>query len=60
MDLILAYLKIGKLPKDKTKTRVLIIKVGCYVVYNDKLYKKGYSMLLLRCVTPSKVDYIMR
>ena len=56
----MAYLKTSELPKDKTEARELRVKVACYVVYDDKLYRRGYSMSLLRCVTQSEADYIMR
>ena len=60
MDLIVAYLKTSKQPEDKTKARILRLKVARYILYDDKLYMRGYSMLLLKCSTPSEVKYIMR
>ena len=30
------------------------------MIYDDKLYRKGYSMPLLKCVTLSEVDYIIK
>ena len=60
MDPILAYLKTCELHEDKTKAKILGIKATYYVIYDDKLYRRGYSILILRCVTPSKAYYIMR
>ena len=60
MDPILAYLKTCNLPEDKMEVKVLRVIASQYVVYDDKLYMRGYSMPLLRCVTSSNVDYIMR
>ena len=60
MDPILAYLKTSKLPEDKTKARILRVRVAHYVIYNDKLYRKGNSMSSLRGVTLSEAYYIMR
>ena len=60
MDPIIAYLKKGELLKNKTKARILRLKATRYVIYDDKLYRRGYSMSLLKCMTPSEVDYIMR
>ena len=60
MDSIIAYLKNGKLPENKTKARILRLNVACYVIYDDKINRRGYSMPLLKCVTPSKVNYIIR
>ena len=60
MDPIVAYVKTSEFPRNKMEARILRMKAMCYVIYDNKLYKKGYSMSLLKCVTPSKVDYIMR
>ena len=50
---IVAYLKTGKQPEDKTEARILWMKAARYVLYDNKLYRRGYSMLLLKSVTPS-------
>ena len=60
MDPIVAYLKIGEQPEDKTESHILWLKATRYVLYNDKLYRRGYFMPLLKCVTPSEAKYIMR
>ena len=53
-------MKIDEQPEDKTEAHVLQLKVARYVLYNDKLYRRGYSMPLLKCATPSEAKYIMR
>ena len=60
MDHIITYLKIGDQPEDKTEAQILRLKVAHYVLYDDKLYKRGYSMPLLKCVTLLEAKYIMR
>ena len=30
------------------------------MLYNDKLYRRGYSMPLLKCATPLEAKYIMK
>ena len=60
MDRIVVYLKIGEQPEDRTKSRILWLKAARYVLYDNKLYKRGYSMPLLKCATPSEEKYIMR
>ena len=60
MDPIVAYLKIDEFLENKTEPRIQRMKVARYVIYYDKLYRRGYLMPLLKCLTPSKVDYIMR
>ena len=56
----MADLKIDELLEEKIEAKVLRVKVARYVVYDEKLYRRGYSMSLLRCVTPFEVNYIMR
>ena len=36
------------------------LKAARYVIYDDKLHRRGYSMPLLKCVVPSEVEYIIR
>ena len=60
MDPIVTYLKNGEVPEDKTEARILRLKVAYYVLYDNKLYRRGYSMSLLKCVPSSEAEYIMR
>ena len=60
MDPIVAYLKNGQVPEDKTEAHTIRLNATRYVLYEDKLYWRGYSMLLLKCVPPSEAEYIMR
>ena len=53
-------MKTDELPENKTEASILRMKAAHYVIYNDKLYIRGYSMSLLKSVTPSEVYYIMR
>ena len=57
---MVSYLENGELSENKTEARISILKATHYVIYDDKLYRSGYSMLLLKYVTPSEADYIMR
>ena len=58
MDPIITYLKNGELPEEKTEARILRLKVARYVFY-DKLYIRGYSTPLLKCVFPTEAKNIM-
>ena len=60
MDPIITYLKNDELPEGKTEARILRLKLAHYVLYNDKLYRRGYSIPLLKCVPPTEVEYIMK
>ena len=54
MDTIVTYLKTGKQLEDKIEARILRLKVARYVLYDNKLYRRGYSMPFLKCATPCK------
>ena len=59
MDPIITYLKNGEMPKEETEAGILRLKVALYMLYDDKLCKKGYPMPLLKCVLPTEVENIM-
>ena len=60
MDPIITYLSNDELPEGRTEARILRLKVARYVLYDDKLYKLGYSMPLLKCIPPTEAEYVMR
>ena len=59
MDPIIAYLKNNELPEEKTEACVLRLKATRYVLYDDKLYRKGYLMPFLKYVLPMEAKSIM-
>ena len=50
MNPIIDYLQNRKLPEDKLEARWLRARSAHYCVYDDRLYKKGFSAPLLRCI----------
>ena len=60
IDHIITYLKNGETPKGKTEAQILRLKAARYMLYDDKLYIRGYLMPLLKCVPSSKAEYIMK
>ena len=52
MDPIIAYLKNGELLEEKTEAHILRLKAACYVLYNDKLYKRGLLDATSKMLTP--------
>ena len=60
MDLIITYLRNDELPERKMEARIMRLKAACYVLNDDKLHRRGYSMPLLKCIPPIKVEYAMK
>ena len=59
MDPIIDYLKNAELLEEKTEARILRLTTARYVLYDDKLYRRGYSMPLLKYVLPIKAKNII-
>ena len=59
MDPIIAYLKNSELPKEKIEAHILRLKAARYVLYDDKWYRRAYSMPFLKCILPMEVKNIM-
>ena len=60
MNPILNYLQNGGLPEDKLEARRLQVRLARYYFYNDKLYKKGFSVPLLRCINGIDCQVILK
>ena len=52
MDSTITYLKNDELLEEKMEASILQLKAARYMLYDDKLYRRGYSMPLLKCVLP--------
>ena len=50
VDLILEYLTKSKVLEDKNEARRLKYQANKYIVFNEKLYRRGYAMPYLRCL----------
>ena len=57
---IVCYLKEGWLPEDKMEARKIEIKAVRFVIIDDVLYKRGYSLLYLRCASLEEANYVLR
>ena len=57
---LISYLRNGMLPDGKDATRKLKVQASRFVLIKDVLYKRGFSHLYLRCLSPEKADYVMR
>ena len=60
MTPIRAYIQKGKLPDNPLEARKLRIRASKFTILQDILYKKGYSLPLLRCLSPEEANYALR
>lgn len=60
MTPIINYLVNGVLPDDKNEARTLRRRAAHYAYKFGQLYKRGFSVPLLKCVTPERGLYIMQ
>ncbi|CAL9017597.1 unnamed protein product, partial [Prunus brigantina] len=60
MDPIHAYLTNGTLPTDRTEAKTVRRRSARYLLLQGILYRRSYSLPLLRCVAPQQGDYILR
>ncbi|XP_062075476.1 uncharacterized protein LOC133779539 [Humulus lupulus] len=56
---IISYLKDGVVPTDKREARRLVYKAARYTLVDGILYKRGFSMPLLRCVDEEEVVKVL-
>ena len=60
ITLIIQYLKDGNLPEDKKKARLLRLKAARYILYDEQLYRRGFSTPLLKYVDLTEQSYILQ
>ncbi|XP_074378382.1 uncharacterized protein LOC141719919 [Apium graveolens] len=60
MTSILAYIKEGSLPDEKNEARRIKYKATRYVIYDGILYRRGFSVPLLKCIDGDECNYILR
>ena len=60
MDPIFNYLNIGALSEDKLAACKVTRQAPHYVLYDGKLYKRSFTLPLLKCLPPSEEDYALK
>ncbi|XP_062104288.1 uncharacterized protein LOC133815465 [Humulus lupulus] len=60
MEPIVKYLISRELPRDKKAARKLLYQVLRYIIMDNRLYRRGYSMALLRCVSKQEANLILQ
>ncbi|KAM1041861.1 hypothetical protein ACFX2I_030941 [Malus domestica] len=54
------FLAHGILPNDKVQAKQIRYKSTRYLIINDQLYKRGFSLPYLRCLTPAEAEIVLR
>ncbi|MCI54465.1 hypothetical protein A2U01_0075715, partial [Trifolium medium] len=54
------YLAHGTLPTEHKDATIVRRRACAYVILDGKLYRRGFSIPLLKCVDEDTVDYILR
>jgi hypothetical protein len=57
---IIDYLHSGALPSEKRSAVQLRMKAERFTIVNGTLYKRGFTLPLLKCVSPKEGNYILR
>ena len=60
MDPIFNYLNNGMLSMDKSVAHKVTCQAPHYILYDEKLYKRSFTLLLLKCLPPSETDYALK
>ena len=60
MTPIISYLKDDHQPSDPDEARKIKKQATKFMLLNDALYKRGFSLPYLRCVEEDKVRYILK
>ena len=57
---LIDYLENGTLPAEKKSAVQLKMKAGRFTVLSGTLYKRGFTLPLMKCVSPKEGNYILR
>ncbi|KAM2661936.1 hypothetical protein EV1_008691 [Malus domestica] len=57
---IYRFLTHGTLPNEKVQAKQIRYKATRYLIINDQLYKRGFNLLYLRCLTPTEAETVIR
>jgi ATP:corrinoid adenosyltransferase len=57
---IIQFLKSGLLPQEKTAARKVKSQTNRFRLLRETLYKRGYSEPLLKCLSKSEAEYVLK
>ena len=60
MQPLAEYLTSGALPQDNNSAQKLLYQPPWYILMDGRLYRRSYSMPLLRCVSAQEANFILR
>ena len=60
MTPIVSFLQDGHLPQDIEEARKVRKRTARFMILNDTLYKRGFSMPYLKCVDEEEAKYILK
>lgn len=60
MTSIIKYIKTGELSEDRVEAHWLQLRAVRHILINEHLYKWGFALPLLKCVTPEEGKEIMK
>ena len=60
MDPIVQYLTMGVLPTDTSAARQIKCMAPHYTLVNERLYKRSFTLSLLKCLLPSEAKYALQ
>ena len=60
MDPILSYICNGILPEDIKEARKLKCRAARYTLLDGVLYRRGFTLPLLRCLDDKEANYVLR
>ncbi|KAM2064315.1 hypothetical protein PS2_027207 [Malus domestica] len=56
---IYRFLAHGTLPNDKVQAKQIRYKATRYLIINYQLYKRGFNLPYLRCLTPAEAEIVL-
>ena len=59
MTPIISYLQDGHLPQNTKEAKKIKKRAARFTIFNDALYKRGFSMPYLKCVDKEEARYIL-
>ncbi|KAM2032989.1 hypothetical protein ACFX1T_014941 [Malus domestica] len=60
ITLIYKFFAHGTIPYDKVQAKQIRYKATRYLIINDQLYKRGFNLPYLRCLTPAEAETVIR